>query len=472
VCATLAVLNAAVWATVTPTWQVPDEPAHFGYAQYLAETGKPPREVDVLPGHFNLSEEETAGFTGVPFSYQGTPTWVKATNDVVQSQLRGKLNRVNEAGAGAAATYPPLYYAYEAIPYKLGSGATLFTRVFLMRLFSALLAGATVAFTFLFLRELMPSSPRAWTVGALAVAFQPLAAFVSGGVNPDGGLWTASAALIWLLARGFRHGLSARLGLAIGVAITCALLIKGSSFALLPPAAFGLACLAWRARQAGEPLTRTLRPLALAAVVPAVVFLAWLLISTRSYDRGGGVVTGGLTSAPKTSIGEQLNYLWQTFLPRLPFMNEQFSGRVPIWNDYFQGFVGRFGYAQYAFPVWVSKLALIVAAAVLGLAAAALVRARGLLRGRLLEAATYVVFVASLLLLVGVAGYNFRKNVGLPFEQTRYLFPLLPLYAGLVAVAVRGAGRRFGAGVAGALVALFVVHNFFSILLSLERYYS
>jgi hypothetical protein len=164
--------------------------------------------------------------------------------------------------------------------------------------------------------------------------------------------------------------------------------------------------------------------------------------------------------------------VWQTFLPRLPFMNVQFSGRLPIWDDYFQGFVGRFGYAQYAFPVWVSKLALAIAAGVLGLCVAGLVRARTLLRGRLLEAATYVAFVASLFLLVGVAGYNFRKNVGLPFEQTRYLFPLLPLYAALVAVALRGAGRRYGAAVAGALVALFVAHNFFSIVLTLERYYT
>ena len=40
-------------------------------------------------------------------------------------------------------------------------------------------------FVYLFLRELVPSEPWAATVGALAVAFQPLFGFIGSGVTPD-----------------------------------------------------------------------------------------------------------------------------------------------------------------------------------------------------------------------------------------------------------------------------------------------
>jgi hypothetical protein len=206
--------------------------------------------------------------------------------------------------------------------------------------------------------------------------------------------------------------------------------------------------------------------------VPAFAFGAWLVASSQAYHRGGGVTTAGLAQANQTHIGEQISYLWQTFFPRLPTMSLQFGGRHPIWDEYFKGFVGRFGYNQYSFPVWVDKLALLIAAVVLGLAGLALWRARARLRSRRLELACYVVFLGSIFVLVGVAGYHFRKSVGLPFEQARYLFPLLPLYAAVVALAVRGVGRRLAPAAAGALVALFVVHNFFSLLITMGRYYT
>ena len=49
---------------------------------------------------------------------------------------------------------------------------------------------------FLFLREVL-AEPWTWTVGALAVAFQPLFGFISSGVHPDALLFTASAALFF-----------------------------------------------------------------------------------------------------------------------------------------------------------------------------------------------------------------------------------------------------------------------------------
>ncbi len=108
--------------------------------------------------------------------------------------------------------------------------------------------GATAAFTYLFLRELVPSSRLAAPLGGIAVAFQPVAAFVSGGVNPDSLLWAASAALFWLIARAFRRGLTLRLAIAMGAAMAVALLTKGAAFGLVPGALLAVVILAWRQR--------------------------------------------------------------------------------------------------------------------------------------------------------------------------------------------------------------------------------
>jgi hypothetical protein len=47
----------------------------------------------------------------------------------------------------------------------------------------------------------------------------------------------------------------------------------------------------------------------------------------------------------------------------------------------------------------------------------------------------------------------------------------LPLGAAVLALAVRGAGRRAGPAVAAALIVLFLAHDMFSQLQAIARYY-
>ena len=108
-------------------------------------------------------------------------------------------------GTSEATSQPPLYYAYESLGYLASPWNGLLERLWIMRVLSALLTAVTVVFVYLFLRELFPDAPWAWTVGGLAVAFQPLLGFMGGGVHPDVLLFTASAALFWALARAFRQ---------------------------------------------------------------------------------------------------------------------------------------------------------------------------------------------------------------------------------------------------------------------------
>ncbi len=468
VCFVLATLNACVWAVVTPSFQVPDEIPHVGYVQYLAETGRVPRPFDTTAGHFNPSEEESTAVNGVPFSYVGWPSWDARHSREVQRSLDKPLQRAHEPAAGAAAVYPPLYYALEAIPYKVVGSGSFFDRLLAMRLFSALFAGLTTGFTFLFLRELIPSQPWSWRVGALVVAFQPLAAFVSGGVNPDSLLWAASAAMLWLIARAFRRGLSTRVAIGIGASVAVALLTKGSGASLAPAALLAVAILAWRSQRA------RVRSAVIAVAVAVLPFLAWLALSPAVFERGAGTGTRGLVESAQLTLGGQISYLWETFLPRLPFMPQEFTFEptYPLWQSYFQGLVGRFGYAQYEFPMRVNYAALVVAIGVLALVGFHLYRARGALRRRLPELAVYVTLTAAVVVVVAIAGYRFRASDHLNFEQTRYLFPLLALYGALAALAARAGGRRFGPAIGALLVVLAVGQNIFALLLTLQRYYT
>jgi hypothetical protein len=78
--------------------------------------------------------------------------------------------------------------------------------------------------------------------------------------------------------------------------------------------------------------------------------------------------------------------------------------------------------------------------------------------------------VAGFLVAVGWAGYRGRLDNGQIFEQARYLLPLGALYAGLVALAARGAGR-FGRVAGAALVTLACAHALFAVGLVVSRFY-
>jgi hypothetical protein len=472
VCAALAALNAALWAMATPPFQVPDEPGHFGYAQYLAESGRPPQ-----PWSGDLptpTGEDGILLGGVPFSVEGRPSWSSTEDEHVRRQLDQQVAPTHVSAARGAATYPPAYYAYEAVPARLGSSLPGLDRLYLMRLFSALLAGITAGSAVLFLRELLPGTPWAWPVGGLAVAFQPVLGFMSGGVNNDAMVYAAGAVLLALVARCFRRGLTPRRGLAIGAVAAAGVLAKMTMVGLLPGTGLALLLLWWRAGEGRRPVAT--RGLVAGGASFGLIVAAWLAVDTLLFHRPLSAATGSMVSeavADATTVRGQLAYLWQFFLPRLPFMADAFPGypEYPVWDVYVQGFVGRFGWFQYGFPRWVDLVGLAALVVVAALAGVEVARSRETLRRRWPELAAYAAMLAGTLVLVAVTGYRLRAISGLNFEQPRYLFALLPLYGAVVALAARGAGRRWGRTAGVVLVTLVAWHSLFSLLLTINRYY-
>jgi len=476
VCFLIAFVNAAIWGVVVPPFQVPDETAHFAYAQYLAETGSLPPEGNGA----QYSRQEEVALTKLFFySVIGHPQMRGILTSTEDRALRAALTKhpsaVGQGGASSATNQPPLYYALEAIPYWLSPSHEILTRLAFMRLLSALLAAGTVLAVFMFLRELLPASPWAWTVGALVVAFQPTFDFIAAGVQGDNLLFLASALAFWMLLRTYRRGLSMPRAVALGAIIAVGVLAKLTFIALLPGIALALLLLGWRALPAGR--ARALRMLATTVGVAAVPVGIYALLNVIAWHRGGPTA-GGLAGATNSALRggrvvtlpQTLEYTWQLYLPRLWFMRHTYFSGYPLWRTWLNGSIGHFGWLDYRFPAWVYTAARYLICALAALALAALVRLRAAVRPLLPIFACFAVVAVGLCGAIGYAGIRYRLSTG-PFEQARYLFPLLSLYAVFVVLAARGAGRRWASALGAALVVLAMAHGLFAETLTISRYY-
>jgi 4-amino-4-deoxy-L-arabinose transferase-like glycosyltransferase len=475
-CAAIALVNVAVWTFVTPPFHVPDETVHVAYVQHFAEHAEPPNE----SGGPVFASQETGLLEALTFPRsvghaETGAIWTQGQDDAVDATEARDLPTGDGGGIVSNSNQPPLFFALETVAYLVTPSDDLLDRLALMRLVSALLAAATTLFVFLFLRELF-AEPWTWTVGALAVAFQPLFGFVSGGVTPDALLFAASAALFLALARAFRRGLTTGRGLAIGVALAVGVLAKLNFVALVPGALLGLALLVLRER----PRRPALPSAGLAAAVLGGAALAYIALNRLVWDRsawGGGIeaaatnATGGPAGVPGIGLTEQLSYTWQVYLPRLPFMNDQFA-YFPPYSTWFKGTIGIFGWLDTSFAAWVYQAALVVAIPLALLAAVALWQRRAGLRERWPELLTWATMAAGLLGSIGFLGIRYRADTGYSFEQARYLLPLLPLYASGVALAALAAGRRWGRQLGAAIVVLALGHGLFAQLLVIARFYA
>ncbi|HST56639.1 MAG TPA: DUF2142 domain-containing protein [Solirubrobacteraceae bacterium] len=490
VCALVACLSAISWSLISPPFQMVDEPDHFAYAQQLAETSQRPLKGSGVPPVYSAEEQTTLNdlrYLNVRRQPQNDTISTQAEQQQLERDLTAGLSRQDAGFAGNAAPEPPLYYALQTIPYRIASSGTLLERLQLMRLFSALLAGVTALFVFMFLREALPRAPWAWTVGGLGAALQPVLGFMSGAVNPDALLFAVSAALFYCLARAFRRTLTRRLALAIVGLIAAGCLTKLNFLGLLPGAIAGLAILTLRAIRrpdmtgaglARSPaeltgrLTLTPTPTPTLALALALVAALGVLLALGVLSNSAQVVSGTIQDSTRSgSLAGELSYIWQLYLPRLPGMANDFpdlSTTRMIWLD---GLTGLYGWLDTVFPAWVYDVALVPIGLTVLLCTRALIAGREALRRRWAELLVYAVMGVGVMAVVGGASYVAFLRLAGPYEQIRYMFPMLALLGAVLALAARGAGRRWGPVAGTLIVVLILAHEIFSELLVTARYY-
>jgi 4-amino-4-deoxy-L-arabinose transferase-like glycosyltransferase len=470
ICGLIACLNAVCWSIVTPAFEVPDETDHYAYVKQLFETGRLPSSGSEL-----TSDEIIAVLLGVRFNLvREQPENHTIASQGEQHELQRYLALsaqdadVGSAAAGVAASQPPLYYALEAIPYGLAKSGTVLDRLQWMRLTSALFAGLTAMFAFLFVGEALPGAPWACAVGGLAVALAPLLGFMSGAVNPDSLLFAVSAAIFYFLARAFRRGLNTRGALTLGALTAIGFLTKLNFVGLAPGVMIGLVVLAIRSARADRRSAYRLLALSVGIAISPVVLYAG--VNALSGHPLLGIVSSTV-AVLHGSVAAELNYIWQFYLPRLPGTVNDFPGLFTTRQLWFRGYVGLYGWLDTPFPGWVNSIALIPAGAIALLCGCSLVRLRATLLSRAAELGVYAIIAIGLMLLVGADAYQTFPHRLAEYAQVRYLLPLLPLLGAALALAARGAGRRAGPAVGALIVLLFLAHDIFSQLLVIARYY-
>ena len=208
----MAAVAYAIW---TPAWQVPDEPAHYNYARYLAEHGRfPVLQAGDYP-HAYLEEIKARRFPP----------------DMPIDPIRYESHQ------------PPLYYILAAGVYALFAGASLAVRLAAMRLLSVALGAGTIAIAYVLVRENFPGRPYlAWGTAAFT-AFLPMHIAITAGVNNDAlAELVLAAILLWLLRylrrRPSRHApMHSRDWFPLGLLLGLGLLTKTSVYIALPIAA-------------------------------------------------------------------------------------------------------------------------------------------------------------------------------------------------------------------------------------------
>ena len=462
-------LLGLTWAFLVPAWQAPDENSHFAYVQALGEQFELPGDGD-RPIYSTeqalaidaLNADQVAGVpdTKPEWSAQAYDRWLDR-----EATLPDRL-RAGGGGPNPAGSNPPLYYLYESVAYR-AAGGDIFERILAMRIFGLLWPLLTTVGAWLLAGELF-GRDRALQLAAAGLAgLVPMMSFISASINPDGMLYALWTLFLWLGVRALRRGLDVPTALALAGVTGVALVVKGTSYALLPALVFVIAVGLWRGRREG--IART------AAVVGSAVFAlaatagVWALVA-RSLDRTASGQLVGTEAGAAFNIKQFLGYVWQFYLPKLPFQEPWPTATgLPLYDVFLKGTWGSFGWLEV--PMAEVVYAALAAITLLAFAGAgfALWRSR---RSLDLSIAVFLVLVvAALLAGLHWTEYHYVLDGNVNFMQGRYLFPLIGLAGAVLAKALTLVPETRRAHVVAAVVGVLVGLQLYGLGLVLERYY-
>jgi len=475
--APLAALLAAVvlvgvtWALLVPPFQAPDEQSHFGYVQSLVDgpglpgdLNRPGFSTELLRARDAANSDQTAALPAVK------PTWSAAEwrGWQAEDERLPDDSRGDGGGIGNPAwSNPPLYYLYAAVPYAIASGGDLFARVTLVRLASVLSLLVTALGAWLLAGEVLGRDRLLQLLAAAVAGLLPMVAFISAQVGPDGALYALWTLALWLGVRVIKRGAEPAAAIALLGVVGLAILVKATSYALVPAALLALAVGLWRVH---EDRRRAVQTGMWAAAALAVPVLGWI-VYTRLVGRAAAAqVSAAAGTGGAGSLRELASYLWQYYLPRLPFMTDFQHGGVPAYQVLFKQGWGAFGWLEVRFPEWLYRLLLVLTA---GVAAAAIARIVAL-RRRVdwWVGAFFAVAAAALLAGLHWTDYHYLIEGRGNFIQGRYLFPLVGLAGLAAAQAVAWLRGRARAAAVGTLVGCLLALQFVSLAIVAVRFYA
>ncbi len=313
---------AILWGIVTPPWQGPDEPSHFGYGVYMARTGELPRFRENFAFWSDQIEcMQILSFERIRFSPEEKTTWLRNGNEArrLKELVGAESVRVEDTG-NSVSFYPPTVYIPVALIDRAASSLDPLVRFRLSRLATsvwAFLFGAATAWLFALV---FPEDDSLRRLATAATVLQPQVTAMNGYVSPDGAC-TALFALAmiagWRLLHAERPvGWPALMaGLAAGVTI----LTKQHGFACVGMLAC-VACLAGVGKSGFRGAIGTMAVFGLGAFLVAGWWIGYTIYTYGSlnpwlYKANGtmGLADAARLLLAKTSPQALFAQMWSRF---------------------------------------------------------------------------------------------------------------------------------------------------------------
>lgn len=319
-------VSGVFWAAVIPLWQIPDEPAHFGYIQSLGE------DFSIL-ADAPLSQEITVvyvltGLGAVPFHRDVTQPFAAGSQQGPQEgtvkELPDSLRVQNNTTQwNPAISYPSGYYLPASLVYRLLGSQDVLTIMFGLRIFSAFLTTLTMLFGYLTLKRFFhDEAPAKAKATALIIAFSPMYIYMGMAVNVDVLVWLFFSVYLYLLTKALTEGLSPRLNLLVALTAALGLWVKQTFLLAIP---FYLILLVFLNLSKSLTPSRTVVPL-LAFFATIAILDGWLYLG--DFIRTSPTYAGG-TETEEASIMGFFRHL---------------VDRWPMYRWTFDTFWGNFGW--------------------------------------------------------------------------------------------------------------------------------
>jgi 4-amino-4-deoxy-L-arabinose transferase-like glycosyltransferase len=438
------------WALLVAPWQTSDELAHFAYAQSLAESFTLPG----VKGHPGASSDQIVADAAVGASrgafwpQAAPPDWSRTDYEAYLARERSSdpPPKADGSGPSTATQNPPLFYLFADIGYLIDHGGTAFGRLYAMRISGVLLLALTTLAAWLLAGETLGRRRLPQVACAAVAGLLPMATFMSTAVNPDALLITLWTFTLWLGARVINRRAPAPEALALCAVTAAAILTKATSYALVVPVLFAL-YIGWR-RRPGSERRPALKPLAAAGLVLVVPVLGWVALAHATGR--AAINTVGSSPAHPFIVSQFLSYVWQFYLPRLPFLTPfRATPQLPVYDIWLNQGTGVFGWLDVYLPQWMYPAAAWAVGAIAIVAIALLTRLRE--RRHLVLLGFFALTVTALLGLLHITEYRVLITGDGQFLQGRYLLPMVGLL-GLAVALIIGAFPRWGRSLACGLV--------------------
>ncbi len=260
----LFIALAVTFSLITPAFETPDERHHFAMSEHISRTGRIPVQV---VGDGSLWGQEA---NQAPLYYLVTGAMIAPidTSDLLQvHQLNphAKLGLVPDPDNKMVM----LDTGVDQFPWH---GTILALR--LIRFFSIALGAVTITLVYLIGQETWADTQWPALLLMSLVAFNPQFLFISGAMNNDNLTNTLAAAVILILVRIAKRGLTDRRALTLAVVLAVTTLSKVSGITLIPLAGLVLAYQIWQ--------TGTWKGVLKAG---GMIVAAWLLFASWWYIR-------------------------------------------------------------------------------------------------------------------------------------------------------------------------------------------